>query len=149
MTRALAVDATIRRDPDRVVWVIHQPTIDRRSGQPIDLNDVAHLGRPRVVLPPVETANNYVSAARAMWSAFDEFEDGDVVCSMGGDLHSLTMLDDMLRQRGVSWYVWAKYIGYKKYVEFVKNLTATDFLRSIQPLDAPEHSPTPEGAHVG
>jgi hypothetical protein len=119
--------------PERMVWVMHQPTMDRRTQRAISLDDVRALGTEVRVLfgPSSTTADAYVMAARALFDAWDEFEDGDVVVSMGGDLHTVTMIDDILRQRGVREYVWARHIGGGQYVEFRKPLDETNFGRHL------------------
>ena len=115
--------------PDRVVWVLHQPTMDRRTQRPIPLTDVERLGSDVRVLfgATAVTVDSYPLAARALYDAWDEFEDGDGVVSMGGDLHTVTMVDDILRQRGVRHFVWARHVGHGTYVEFVKDLDITNF----------------------
>jgi hypothetical protein len=116
--------------PDRVVWVLHMPFVDRRTQKPIPLSDVQKLGTEVRTLfaTHTTTVDAYTLAARALYDAWDEFEDGDVVVSMGGDLHTVSMVDDILRQRGVRTYVWARHVGHGAYVEFVKRLDETDFV---------------------
>lgn len=122
------------RPHGRAVWVLHHPTIDRRTQRAISLHDVSHaLGTDVRVLFPgsVPTADCYVSAARALYDAWqdeqDGINDGDVIVSVGGDLHTVTMIDDILRQCGITWYTWAKHVGHGRYVELVKLLDQTQF----------------------
>ena len=124
---------------ERVVWVLHQPTNDRRTKRKISLDEARSIPAQdyRVLLPPTATVDRYAHYARALFDALVDFEDGDVIVSMGGDLHTVTMVDDLLRQRDVAWYCWAKHTGHGNYVLFEKSLDCTNFADDIAgPSDA-------------
>jgi len=120
----------IARAQDRVIWVFHAPSIDRRTMKPIDISDVKKHGTDVRVLFPVgvSTIDRYPEFARGLYDAWrDDFNDGDCVVSLGGDLATVAMCDDILRQCGVDWFVWMKHVGHGTYVEYRKDLFATDF----------------------
>lgn len=110
-----------------VVWILQEPLVDRRTNRVPDLSRLRRWGTPRWVLPPGSTVHDYATHARALWEAWDAFEDGDAVVFLGGDLATITLVDDILRQRGVERYVWLKHLGFDRFQSQEKDLRTTTF----------------------